>query len=251
MALSRELREALLTALGPVFWLVLLLPVLSVADEVHGAALLFVLTAVMTFFYLTVVRGLRIVRSSLATRKDNLPTPDKEYEGETYRQRFWSVTFDAFSGAESEVNPITEYTGRRPFPYLVYSFWGVFVSVGAFFGSALVLARLVDSGHLDSAADIPIPTEAIQAVPWSPVELLVALFPMFDGLSFENRVFVGGVMFLTGVFFLTAARNLTEVSDDIHRRVLRLLVDENPVTKNEFVNTLVLLAVYVFIFEIT
>lgn len=251
MAISREMREAVLPVLSPVPWILILLPVLSVSDDTNAVTFLFVFTLVVTFFYQMVARTVSTVRSNLAERKNNVPAPDEEYEGSTYRERFWEITHDVFFGVDSEVKPITEYTNSRLFPYLVYSFWGTIASIAAFLLSGVVLARLVTSGNLDSPADIPVPEEVIQATPVGLLDLLLAVFPIFDGLTFENQVLIGGVMLSTGFFFLTAARNLSEISGDIHRRTLRFLVARNPLFKNELLHTLLLIVIYLFLFEIT
>ncbi|MFK8215583.1 MULTISPECIES: hypothetical protein [Haloferax] len=248
MALSREIRESLLTVLSPVPYLLILLPVLSVFDSVASLWFLFVFSLTMTFFYLLVARGVALIRSNLSQRKDALPTADEHYYRGTYTDRFLSISRDAFVGFDSDIEPISEYTARPPFPYLVYAFWGSLVSLATFVVSGRLLAWLVSSGQLNSVSDIPVPEEALQSVPLGLVDLLLALFPAFGKLDFAGQVLIGGVTFSTGFMFLTAARNLTALSDDFHRRVLRWMVATNPYGKHELLHLSVFVAFYGFFF---
>jgi len=247
MALSREMRESLLTVLAPVPYLVFLLPALPLSADVGPVAVLFVISLLGPFVYLFLVRSLKSVRSDLAQGKNSFPS-DEEYQGSTYWEQFKNISSEALFGDETEIEPITEHTNQPLFPHLVYSFWGTVTAIVIFVFSGGLLAWLVQSGNLNSMSDIPVSENLIQNAPLGPIDFLFTLFPIFEGLSFPERVVVGGVTFLTGFFFLTAARNLIEVADDVHRRVLRYLVKNNPLVQNELINVLTLASPYLLFF---
>ena len=201
----------------------------------------------MTLVYLLVARSVESIRSNLSKQKEAVPVPDEEYEGSTYSESFVSISYEALFGGGSEVKPITEHKNRSIFPYLVYSFWGLLASIVMYALSGGILAWLVTRGNLNSVTDIAVSGDIVQNAPLGSVDLLLAIFPIFEGLSFEDRVLIGGVMFFTGSIFLTAARNLTEISDDVHRRFLRFVVSRNPLVKNELINALFLAIPYALV----
>lgn len=244
MTIFREMRESALTVLGPVPYLVLLLPVLSFSADVSPVAFLFVFTMVLTFYYLLVVRAVNEIRSNFAELKKNVPDHKGEYLGETYRERFVSISYECFFGVEANFEPITDYTSERLFPNLVYAFWGTVVSFAVFLISGVFFKWLIDTQTVQLAGISLLSGDLIQNLPLGILNFLLVLVPLFKELTFETRVFIGGVTFLTGLVFLTAARNLSTISDDLHHRALRSLVEKNPVTKNELINTLLLIGVY-------
>jgi len=56
---------------------------------------------------------------------------------------------------------------------------------------------------------------------------------------------VGGVILTTGFIFLTGARNLAVISDEIHRRSLRYLSQNNPITSHELLQVGIVLGIYI------
>ncbi|WP_455448162.1 hypothetical protein [Natrinema thermotolerans] len=250
MTIYRETRELLLNIFSPILYLVILLPLLSFSADVSPLLFLFLFSLTITFFYLFISRSVDSIQSKLSNRKGTSPKTNGYYEGSTYFERFVNISHEALFGDEIEIEPITEYTARSLFPYLVYSFWGFVGSCVMFLFSASGLAWLVSIGNIESLADIPVSEDAIHNAPLGLVDFLLALFPIFNRLSFEEQVVTGGVVFMTGFVFLTTARNLTEVSGDIHRRILRTLVCKNPIIKNELINTLLLLSIYGIVFSL-
>ncbi|WP_418280810.1 hypothetical protein [Halorubrum sp. DTA98] len=251
MTISREMREFLFSVIAPVPYLIILLIVLQIPAAANPAPFLFVYTLVVSFFYLMLIRTVTFTRSNLSERKENAPSPNTKYEGTTYSERFLNISYEALFSHDSDVEPISEYSNRPLFRFAVYSFWGFVFSIGAFLISGSLLGRLVTLGALDSIANISVSNEAFQNAPLGMVNFLLAIVPIFEGLDFENQVFIGGVMFLTGFFFLTAARNLSEISDDVHKRILRLMVAWNPLTKNELFHALLITGFYVIVLFLT
>lgn len=238
------MRESIFFVLSPLPFILLLLPILTFSANLEPIIFLFIFSLTITFIYQLVARGIESIRSNLSKREDALPQSNEISEGSTYRERFFTITHDAFFGFENDLEPISEYTVRPPFPYIVYAFWGFLTSVAVFIFSAASLSWLVNSCRLDSMTDIPVSEEALQTLPIGLIELLLTLFPMFDGLSFKGKVLIGGTTFLTGFFFLSAARNLTEISDDLHRRILQRTMSKNPYSKNELLNMAPLACLY-------
>lgn len=247
MTKYREGREVLLTALSPVPFLVILVPILSISADVSFLLFLFPFSLTMVFFYLLVARSVDSIRAKLLNPEELVANVDDDCENGTYFERFVSVSRKVWSGGESDVKPISEYTDRSHFPDLVYSFWGFIVSSFVFLVSSTMLLWLVYTGNLESLANTLVSESAIHNVPLGFVDFLLAFFPMFGRLSFVDQVFIACVTLPTGFAFLTTARCLTEVSKDYHQRILRNLVAKNPVIKTEPSNTVLLVVVYLVI----
>jgi len=251
MTITREFRESILTVLGPVPYIGIFLVALSLSSNIGPVTFLFVFSLTITFIYLLIAQAVESVQSNLSQQRNTVPTIDKNSEWSTYSERFIAVSREALFGIDSDTEAIIEYTSPPLFPYLVYSFWGFVTSLLTFLFSGSILAWLVNSGNLSSMADLPASREIVQNAPLGLLDFLLAIFPVLDGLSFKDQVLVGGVTFFTGFMFLSAARNLTEVSDDIHRHVLRFLVIKNPLFKNEFLNALIIAGIYGLLFQLT
>jgi hypothetical protein len=249
MTLTREIREALLAVLGPVPYLILLLPVLSLAAALHVIAFLFVASILASFFYLFLTRGLNELRTNLAKRKENIPDSEIEYEGGTRWERFWEISYEAFFGDPRDIEPIAEHTNRPLFRYAVFTFWSFVVAVFVFFSSATILAWVLTNDDLGQTVETMAIqwTQLGQVVPFTSIDLLLGFLPLLGELSFENQLFVGGVILATGFIFLTGARNLSVITDEIHRRWLRFLVQHNPISSHELLQVAIVLGVYILI----
>ncbi|WP_430505697.1 hypothetical protein [Haloparvum sp. PAK95] len=201
----------------------------------------------MTFLYVALTRTVNILRMGLEKRKNNSPLgPDYS----DYWQGFLILSWRVLFAHESNVRPIENHERTPVFPYLVYSFWGFLVSVFGFSLSGVIFSWLVISGNLDGATDVSVLIELIQNSPLGLLELLHSVVPIMDGLAFRNRIIVGGVVFVTGFIFLTCARNITAVSEELHKRALLFLVENNPIFQNEFLNMIILSAPYVILLSV-
>jgi hypothetical protein len=226
--------------------------VLSLAAEFHVLAFLFVAAILTSFFYLFLTRGLNELRTNLAKRKENIPDSESEYEGETRWKRFWEISYEAFFGNPRDIDRIAEHTNRPLFRYAVFTFWSFVVAVFVFFSSATILAWVLTNDDLGQtvktmATQWP---QLSQAVPFTSIDLLLGFLPLLSELSFENQLFVGGVILATGFIFLTGARNLSVITDEIHRRWLRFLVQHNPVSSHELLQLGIVLGIYVTVLQI-
>lgn len=248
-AASMEFREAILGSLQAVPPLIMVIMIFRAVAGIHSLIFYLGFISFAAFLFVFVYEGFDYIQNQFGKFWGQKPAEQADPDLDLLN-RFVQQTQLLFQ-LETEEIPITEYRRKPIFSYFVSTFWSFWVAIGLYLFMIVLTGGLLKLGLIEIVLATVGPKKGeawiyISAIASDIIGLMLELLHLSDtNLPPRTAATLVLIGFFPGILFMSLARDVAVISEELHRRLLKCMYLSSyfPI-QNEFVNLLLLMAVY-------